>query len=267
MKYLRVIALSYVLIVAACTVKKDTTSVRSDSKSEIKILCFNMHIGNPPSKPKVIDLDAIARVINESKADVVALQEVDKNTVRSGGVDQAKVLAEKTGMNYHFFKAIDFSGGEYGVAILSRHPLKDIKTFPLPQVIVAENRVLGQVTLNIANRDIIFANTHLDATGRDDNRIAQMKYVMEQFQNSKLPVIIAGDFNSEPNSEPIKLLDQYFKRVCTQNCPFTFPETNPDRTIDYIATKNIPWPLLKYEVIEEQYASDHRPIAATFRIN
>ncbi len=266
MRYLSLLALFCLPIFGGCSVKKDTLLINAKSVSEIKILCYNIHHANPPSKSDMTDLDAIARVINDSKADIVALQEVDKNTVRSGNVDQAKVLAEKTGMNYHFFKAIDYGGGEYGVAILSRYPISDIKSFPLPQIVAAENRVLGQVTLKIGDQDVIFANTHLDATGKHDNRNAQMKYIMDLFQGIKLPVFLSGDFNCVAGSEAIRLLDQQFKRTCVQNCPNTFPETNPDRTIDYIATKNVSWSLLSYQVIAETYASDHRPIAATFKI-
>lgn len=267
MKYLKIIPLFCVLISAGCALKKDSKIAVSKQSDQLKVLCYNIHHANPPSKPGLIDLDAISRVITSSKADVVALQEVDKNIKRSGNIDQAKAIAEKTGMNYHFFKAIDYDGGEYGVAILSRYPLKDVQAFELPQKIKAENRILGQVMIRVGNQDVIFANTHLDATGRHDNRLAQMQYITALYKASKLPVIVSGDFNCTPDSEAIKLLDQEFKRTCTQNCPNTFPQINPKRVIDYIATKNINWSLLNYEVIEETYASDHRPIAATFKVN
>ena len=181
-------------------------------------------------------------------------------------MDQAKAIAEKTGMNYHFFKAIDHDGGDYGVAILSRFPLKGIKSFPLPQKVVAEKRVLAQVTIKIGNQDVIFANTHMDATRGHENRTAQMQYITDLYKDTTSPVIISGDFNSKDGSEAIKLLDQQFKRTCVTGCPPTVPQINPRSTIDYIATKNIDWPMLKHEVIEELYASDHRPISAIFKI-
>ncbi len=96
----------------------------------------------PPGKTGLIDIDAIARVINDAHPDIVALQEVDKGTARSGAIDEAKLLAEKTGLQYQFYKAIDHDGGEYGLAILSRYPLKATKLVPLPQQIKAENRIL-----------------------------------------------------------------------------------------------------------------------------
>ena len=264
MKYLNIVVVVSVLIFGGCSVKKETAA--TNKKTDFKVLCYNIHHANPPSKVGFIDLDAIARVINDSKADIVALQEVDKNTVRSGNIDQAKALAEKTGMYYHFFKGIDYEGGDYGTAILSKHKLSDAKSFPLPQKIVAEQRVLSQVSVTINNQEIIFANTHLDATRPHDNRNAQMQFIMDIYKDTKSPVFLCGDLNSVPESDAIKLLDQHFKRTCVENCANTVPQINPRRVIDYIATKNLNWSVIDYQVIAETYASDHRPISATFQI-
>jgi endonuclease/exonuclease/phosphatase family metal-dependent hydrolase len=230
----------------------------------LRIMSYNIHHANPPSKPNLIDLDAIARVIIDSKADIVALQEVETGVKRSGGVNEAKTLAEKTGFNYHFFKAIDYDGGDYGIAILSRYKLKDVKLVPLPQQITAEKRILGYVTIKVGRQKFIFANTHLDATKTHENRIVQMQRILTEFENTALPVILCGDLNSVAGSEVINSLDKQFKRTCTDNCPPTSPQINPRNTIDYIATKNIKWPLLEYKVVEETYASDHRPVTVTF---
>ncbi|ULT41286.1 endonuclease/exonuclease/phosphatase family protein [Niabella defluvii] len=81
----------------------------------------------------VIDLEAVADAIKKERPDVVALQEVDINTGRSGKVNQAAQLALKTGLkSFYFAKAIDHDGGDYGVAILSKYPLSDMKTYRLP---------------------------------------------------------------------------------------------------------------------------------------
>ena len=50
----------------------------------LSILTYNIHHANPPSKPGLIDVDAIAAVIVKLRPDVVALQEVDVYTNRSG---------------------------------------------------------------------------------------------------------------------------------------------------------------------------------------
>jgi endonuclease/exonuclease/phosphatase family metal-dependent hydrolase len=247
-------------------IQAQSKSADKNPTTVLRILCYNIHHANPPSKPELIDLDAIARVINNAKPDVVALQEVETGVNRSGGVDEAKILAEKTGLNYHFFKAIDYDGGDYGIAILSRCKIKSAKLVPLPQEITAEKRVLGYATIKVGKQKFILANTHLDATKTHENRIVQMKAILKEFEDATLPVILCGDLNSVAGTEVINLLDKQFKRTCVENCPGTIPVINPKRTIDFIATKNVKWPLLEYKVIEEAYASDHRPVFAVFNL-
>src|SRR5690349_10474736 len=95
------------------------------SAARIKILTYNIHHANPPSKPGMIDIAAVARVINNAKPDLVALQEIDVHTKRSGvTLHEADALAKETGLTAYFAKAIDYDGGEYGIAILSRFPIQ-----------------------------------------------------------------------------------------------------------------------------------------------
>ncbi len=93
-----------------------------------------------------------------------------------------------------------------------------------------------------------------------------MEYILKYFEDFKLPIILCGDLNSVAGSEAINLLDKQFKRTCVNNCSGTIPQDLPKKTIDYIAIKNANWPVLHHDVIAETYASDHRPIIATFKI-
>jgi len=62
-----------------------------DSSFVLRVLCYNIHHANPPSRPNIIDLDAIANVIKKEQPHLVALQEVDVFTERSGkSIHQAK---------------------------------------------------------------------------------------------------------------------------------------------------------------------------------
>lgn len=230
-------------------------------------MSYNIHHANPPEKPGLIDIDAIAQVIRREQPDLVGLQEVDVNTKRSGSINEAKLLAEKTGMFYHFFKSIDYDGGAYGNAILSKFPISNAGGMALPQVIKAEERALIWVNVTLPNQQkLLFSNTHLDAGKANENRIVQMKAIIEKLQGISDPVIIVGDLNSEPKQEPINLLDQYFVRSCITNCGFTIPQKNPKKTIDYIALKGAKWEVDSHRVILEPYASDHLPILTTYKI-
>ena len=95
----------------------------------LRVLTYNIHHGEGTDGR--IDLERIARVIRAADADLVALQEVDRHTRRSGGVDQAAVIAEALGYEHAFVTAIEFDGGQYGEAVLSRVPASAPRGIPL----------------------------------------------------------------------------------------------------------------------------------------
>jgi len=236
------------------------TAFNSQGQSTLKILSYNIHHANPPSKANVIDLEAIAAVIINSKADIIGLQEVDVNVSRSEHIDQAKKLAELTGMRYYFFsKGIDLEKGEYGTAILSRYPIETTAHHLLPMPVNSEMRSLGIAKIKLpSNKTIYFANTHLDL--KNENRIAQAQFIADHFKNKKDLVILVGDLNAKPDSQPIKTLESIFKRSSIPN-GFTLPEVNPTEEIDFVmVNKRSNAKFGNHTVIDESYASDHRPL-------
>ena len=58
-----------------------------DETRDLRVLSYNIHHGEGTDGK--LDLKRIAKLIRDSKADLVALQEVDKKVSRSQGVDQA----------------------------------------------------------------------------------------------------------------------------------------------------------------------------------
>lgn len=265
------ISLALCLILASCAEKAMSNKGKADSdSSRLTVLCYNIHHANPPSKPDFIDLNAIAKVIQESGADLVALQEVDVHTVRSGkSSNQAEELGKITGMEVFFSKGIDFQGGEYGTAILSKFPILDSKRHELPNLegVNSEPRTLAVVTVDFHGEKIKFANTHLDFSNKENN-LHQVQTIAEILKDEQLPIIMAGDFNAVPESPSIQHLDKKFTRSCEQDCPFTSPQQYPKRTIDYImASKGSGFEVETHRVIEEVYASDHRPVLAVYRFS
>ncbi len=274
MKFLNLLMLFGVILNINCS-KKITAGTgkhhHDNNSTALTVMSYNIHHANPPTKPNVIDLNAIANVIKQQQPDVVALQEVDVNTSRSGSaLNEAEQLATLTGMKAYFAKAIDYSGGEYGVAILSKFPMENMKNIALPtnETTNGEHRTLAIATLTLpGNKKIVFTCTHFDAQRSDTNRQLQIKKVLELLKEETLPVIIAGDLNSEPNSSVISQLDSYFSRSCINGCPFTIPEKNPNKTIDYIAyAPRARFIVLSHKVVDEEYASDHRPVVATLEL-
>jgi endonuclease/exonuclease/phosphatase family metal-dependent hydrolase len=246
-----------------------TLNVFAQKTDTFSVVSYNIHHGNPPSKPVVIDLDSIAGVLAKADADFIALQEVDVNVPRSGNVNQAEYLANKLGMQYFFAKAIDLKGGEYGVAVLSKYSILDKQSILYKRIEArsGEDRVLAIITAKLkTGRKVKIASTHLDHVRDETLRVSQVTELIDYVKVEKLPFIIGGDFNANPSSSTIQLLDQHLIRTCG-DCGFTIPVVKPNRAIDFIAfNKNRDISVLSHEVIQEHYASDHLPIKAIIKI-
>lgn len=260
---------------ASCSKKTDNSNQPPKPVDEepfvsgnLKVMTYNIHHCNPPSKGVEIDLNAVVNLIIQQKPDIIALQEVDDHTSRSGAFNQAQEIARKMGMDYYFGKAINYGGGAYGVAILSRFPLSETKVDFLPSETGsnAEQRVLATAKVTLPDgKAIRFGSTHLDAQSSPVNRELQMTEINRIAANENLPFIIAGDFNAAPGSSVIQMLDDKFKRTCTQ-CDPTIPAANPTKAIDFIAFAPANgFTVASHRVIAESYPSDHLPVVATLQ--
>lgn len=235
--------------------------------TSLKVMSYNIHILNPPSKPGQTDIAATAKVINDANPDIVFLQEVDRNSGRNGYTgDQAKDLAGLTKMNFIFYSAIPVGRGMYGVAILSKYPLKSIKKFPLTKENATdEQRVLGTAVVDLPGKDsITLAATHLQHNSAS-GRIKQLKDITNLLGPVNGRVIIGGDLNEfESSTEFFNIFDAMFTRTCKGvNCPPTFPAQLPKSVIDYIAFKpSNGFTIKSHNTINELYASDHLPVVA-----
>ena len=262
-----------ILLILLCTAFYNQTEnpEATSKKLSLRVLCYNIHHASPPADADKIDLDAIAKVINDQKPDLVALQEVDVHTKRSGPFNQAHELGQKTGLTPYFFKAIDYQGGEYGVAILSRYPVTETNRYPLPRMesTGGEPRVLGTATVLLpGKRQLIFASTHLDAQRDSTNRLLQIKAITALLRDAKHPVVIAGDFNAPPGTQVVRILDDHFKRTCGEPCAFTIPVNKPNKAIDFIAFSPAgKFQINEHKVIQEHNASDHLPVFSILEVN
>src|SRR6478672_11059906 len=95
-----------------------------------RILTYNVH--RCLGVDGVLDPGRIAAVIAACQPDIVALQELDVRRARSGGVDQAKAIADRLGMQMHFHAALRVLEEEYGDAILTARPSRMVKAGALP---------------------------------------------------------------------------------------------------------------------------------------
>jgi endonuclease/exonuclease/phosphatase family metal-dependent hydrolase len=146
------------------------------------------------------DWNKIATLIREADADIVGFQEIDMLTGRIGGLDTVAALTAATGLTHALFvPAMDFDGGQYGTAILSRYPIVDSGILPLPSASY-EPRALGWVTVDLGDGDpLTLLNTHLSYESHDQQDI-QFAYIadwMGKHLTPDTPTVLTGDFNTE----------------------------------------------------------------------
>lgn len=237
----------------------------------LKIMTYNIHACNPPSKRGVADIEAITKVIQDAGPDIVFLQEVDKNTGRNKNYDdQADVIAKKLGMNAQFFPARAQGTGFYGVAILTKYKIEEAKLHLLPKPENLEQRVLGTAVIKLTGKEhIVAAVTHLQHNSQE-NRLEQINEVVNLLKNEKRTIVLGGDLNELITTTSFfSVFDAEFTRTCMDNsCPYTFPAVNPKSTIDYLAFRpSTAFFVSEHSTINETYASDHLPVVSTLTFN
>ena len=237
------------------------------SKKIIKFMTFNIYHGETMKGD--FNLDVIAKVINDANPDFVALQEVDHKTSRAKNYDLVTELGIRTKMSSLFAKAMNFSGGEYGEGILSKHSLVSSRNVNLPYTKGNEPKNAVEIVSVLPSGDTIaFVGTHLDYKEIETDRINQVKKINAVFLKNKYPTILAGDLNSLPESNPMKILEEKWgTSYDSKNPQFTFPSSKPEKTIDYVMyfPKNR-WKVLSKEVIQDSVASDHCAYVVTLEL-
>jgi endonuclease/exonuclease/phosphatase family metal-dependent hydrolase len=253
-----------VLIVGICAY--GCAGAKFGSPARIAVLTYNIYHGEDANGGS--NLDAVAGIINSLKPDLVALQEVDNKTRRDKGLDLTAELSRRTGMKGFFGKAMDYDGGGYGEAVLCRYPVLEIKNNPLPHTAKAEPRAALEIHVKLpGGAKIAFVGTHLDHQRDQTNRMMQANRIMELYANSDLPMILAGDLNAIPGSDPISLLSQQWSYAAQDDPQPTHPSTRPARKIDYIMYKpESHWKVVEVRVIDEKVASDHCPVFAVLEL-
>jgi len=238
----------------------------SDIEDTLIVMTYNIHHGRGTDGK--VDIDRIADLLIESKADIVALQEVDIHTERSGKIDIAKILSEKTGLKFTAFgKNLEFEGGEYGNAILSRYPIENEENIHFKNI-SGEQRGVQAAIIKIYQKSLLFLNTHLDHTGNDDSeRVLYAEKIRDEiipFYDQQV-IFLAGDLNDVPGSRTYQIINRRLKDAWFEAGTgegFTIPVKNPNRRIDYIFYSGNIMP--KEAKVIQTGASDHLPLVVKF---
>lgn len=233
-------------------------AISAYSQDYLRLMSYN--IRNTKGMDGIHNIQRIANVIINEAPDVVAIQELDSMTTRSGQKYVLGELADRTQMHAIYAPAIDFQGGKYGIGILSRQKPMGIKTYPLP------GREEARMLMVAEFKDYYFACTHLSLT--EEDRLASLDIIKSSTKKSHKPYFLAGDLNDQPESKFIQALQQDFQ-ILTNTKHATFPAPKPTETIDYIAAwkhNTNDFANLSARVLEEPIASDHRPLSVQLRM-
>jgi len=262
-------------------------------ETRLRVLTWNLWGRGGPWETRLAGIGATLRA---QQPDVVALQEVWEE---EGGRAQASVLAEALGFHQVWASRYAIDGVAIGNAILSRWPILESETRPLPAP--PERDELRNVTLARVDGPrgkFRIYTTHLNwRFDQSDVRQEQVRSVarfIAETGGDQYPPILTGDFNAVPDSDEIRMLtgrravgvpglvfhdaweaggDGGPGFTWTNANPWARQDLEPDRRIDYVL---VGWPgkggaghvtscRLVGEPVGGVYPSDHLGVVADLR--
>ncbi|MBI5642814.1 MAG: endonuclease/exonuclease/phosphatase family protein [Deltaproteobacteria bacterium] len=243
--------------------------------AKLRIMTYNVHscIGSDG----IVSPYRIADIIAHYEPDVVALQELDANKSRTNHIHQAREIADYLEMNFHFHPSMEVEDEKYGIAVLSRYPLKLMRAGALPtfkwmRYLEARGALWACVDFN--GRAIQIINTHLGLHWRE-KRLQVSALLGSEWTahaNCRPPVIMCGDMNALPCSSGYRRITKFLRdaQVALKGTKplSTFPSRYPIARIDHIFTS----PEFKVRSVDvprthlTSAASDHLPLIAEVSI-
>ncbi|HEY0217257.1 MAG TPA: endonuclease/exonuclease/phosphatase family protein [Cellulomonas sp.] len=247
----------------------------------MRLATFNILHGRGLSDGRV-DLDRFAAAVRGLDADVVALQEVDRDQPRSYQADLTAVAAEAMGAEHHRFVATlhghpgtwTAATGEdqptisaYGIALLSRHPVSAWRVLTLPTLphrapmvhrgsrrvswVHDERRAALAAVVETPEGPVTVVSTHL--TFIPVWNVRQLRYLRRACADLPRPLAVTGDLNL-PGATPALVTGwRSVGRV------LTFPVGVPDRQIDHVLLDG-PVSVHAEPVAVDTGMSDHRAL-------
>ncbi|VXB13068.1 endonuclease/exonuclease/phosphatase family protein [Aeromicrobium sp. 9AM] len=247
----------------------------------MRVATFNILNGRNASDDHV-SLDVFRAAVASLDADVLALQEVDRNQPRSGHADLTAAAADAMGAVDHRFVAalsgspgatwIAATGSEqpdaaaYGIALLSRHPVVawEVIRLPtlhtpvpmwfrgsrLPTFVRDEPRVAVAALVDAPGGPLTVANTHLSFVPWWGRR--QLHSLARSLSGLGRPLVLAGDLNMVP--ERAAAITGMRSLVTAP----TFPVQSPHEQLDHVLSGDA-WPRAAGEA-RQLPISDHRAL-------
>lgn len=160
-----------------------------------RVLSLNLH-SEPDASHLIRELESEGL----ADADFLLLQEVIGEDMQSSAV--ARQLARNGSWHVFYRGAFPLPSGKvYGLAIVSRYPLRDLEVIPLPRInlnLRSRVRIALAATADTPRGPVRIVNTHLDTRIELARRLEQLEPALARSARQSNPVILGGDFNTNP---------------------------------------------------------------------
>ncbi len=238
----------------------------------LRVATFNIHHG--AGLDGVVDLERIARVVEQTGAEVVGLQEVDRHwSERSNFVDQATWLAERLEMHLVYGANLDLDPltpgaprRQYGTAILSAYKIRSSTNTLLPRPAGGEQRGLLEAQIKVRGVPVRVFNTHLQHNSQAE-RLAQVDRIREVLATARESVVMLGDLNATPETPEIAgLTDLLVDAWVTAGVGdgFTYDAATPHARIDYVLSSDRV--VARSAAVVTTDAADHLPVVVDLEL-
>lgn len=235
-------------------------ALAAEPGDSLKLMSYNLRFGELSS------MEDIAAFIKGETPDIVALQECDWDTHRTraphqNGVKFINELAYHSGMFGIYGKSIDYSGGYYGIGILSRYPIIRSERVLLPNDGKTEQRSMLIADIELpGGRVVTFVCTHLEVKS-SEMRVKQARFIDRYLRKVRNPLFLCGDMNAEPDSPEMEYLRSGWTDLTDRE--LTFSTVKPQTKIDYIYSRGSDASLISTAVCRGVFLSDHFPVIST----
>ncbi len=162
------------------------------SRDYIKILSYNIQQGYDEDGNK--NFEGQLQVIKEEDPDIIGLVESDFCRISSGNTDIVRLIANELDLySYYGPKTVT---GNFGLALLSKYPIKNAKTFYMYSI--GEQTATIEAQIEIKGETYNIYVTHL-GNYEDPSQRSQQITVLNRLED-KENVILMGDFNFETDT-------------------------------------------------------------------
>lgn len=250
--------------------EREVSTDTSCDEPSLKLLSFNIQVGIKtsayrqyltkgwkhvfPHENRFKNLRRIGRVVGEY--DLVALQEIDGGSIRSGFVNQVEYLAQAAHFPYWYAQLNRDLGpiAQHGNGLLSRIALSGLEDHKLPGALPGRGAMIVRVPY--AGDELVVVMLHISLGDRSRQR--QLAYIAEQISHER-QVVVMGDMNTHASQlmdhSPLKSLDL----TTAEATSHTYPAWQPSQTLDHIlVSPNLA--ISQHQVLTNRI-SDHLPIA------